>query len=330
MGSGQSRVSAYEVALLGRMLDPTRVAANEFTYRFHPVESCNMCGAPARDAAIIGRRLNSPQGMRPVRKAGITTTVARCGRCGLVFCNPIPIPLDVSQHYGTPPEDYWRAEYFDPSAAYFDEQIDRFFRLWQGDRKPKALDIGAGVGKAMASLSRRGFEVSGLEPSEPFYSRAIGQTGIDPELLQLTSIEDAQMPGERFDFLTFGAVLEHLYDPAAAIERALDWAAPNGLIHVEVPSARWLTSRLANLAYRLQGLDYSANVSPMHVPYHLYEFTSDCFHQHARRAGYEVVGRRVFVGRTFLPRPFDAVGARVMQATNTGMQLEVWLRKPAN
>jgi hypothetical protein len=34
-------------------------------------------------------------------------------------------------------------------------------------------------------------------------------------------------------------------------------------------------------------------------------------------------------GRTFLPARLDKLGARVMAATGTGMQLEVWLRKPA-
>lgn len=306
-----------------------RVGPSEFTYRFRAMESCNMCGAPSGDARVLGRRLNSPQGVRPTRRVGVTTTVVRCVRCGLVYCNPMPIPLEVAQHYGTPPEEYWRAEYFDPSDAHFHAQIDRFFDLWQGGSSPRALDVGAGVGKTMASLLGRGFDAFGLEPSEPFYTRAIEHTGIEPARLQLSTLEDARYPAELFDLVTFGAVLEHLYDPASAIELALAWTAPNGLIHIEVPSARWLTSRLANLAYRLQGLDYSSNVSPMHVPYHLYEFTPDCFREHARRARYEVIGHRFFVGRTFLPRLFDAVGARLMRATNTGMQLEIWLRKPA-
>jgi SAM-dependent methyltransferase len=302
------------------------VVSSESTYRFHSVESCKMCAAPARDASVIGRRLNGPQGLRPTRRVGITTTVARCGRCGLVFCNPMPVPLEVSQHYDTPPEEYWRAEYFHAADGYFDAQIDRFFSLWQAGGKPKALDIGAGVGKAMASLSRRGFDVYGLEPSQAFHSRAL-ERGVERDRLQLSTMEDARFPAGHFDFVSFGAVLEHLYDPAAAIELALRWTAPGGIIHLEVPSARWLTARLANLAYRLQGLDYCSNVSPMHVPYHLYEFTPACFEHHARRAGYEVAGRRYFVGRTFMPRLLDAVGARIMRATNTGMQLEVWLRK---
>ena len=49
---------------------------------------------------------------------------------------------------------------------------------------------------------------------------------------------------------------------------------------------------------------------------------------HARRAGYEIVEKRFYPATTFLPRPVDGMATRIMTATDTGMQLEVWLRKP--
>jgi hypothetical protein len=248
----------------------------------------------------------------------------------LIYADPLPIPVDLGQHYDKPPEEYWHEHYFNEADHYFGSQIDTFFHLWNGSGyvQPTALDVGAGLGKAMRSMAQRGLDAFGLEPSETFHARAL-EMGVEPGRLQLSSIEEADYPSDRFDFVTFGAVLEHLYDPASAIERALAWTRERGLMHIEVPSARWLTSRLGNLAYRLQGLDYSANISPMHVPYHLYEFTLTSFQEHARRAGYEVADHRRMTGRTFLPARLDKLGARVMAATGTGMQLEVWLRKPA-
>jgi len=87
-----------------------------------------------------------------------------------------------------------------------------------------------------------------------------------------------------------------------------------------------LVARLLNLAYRVRGLDYVTNLSPMHPPYHLYEFTLESFVQHGRRTSYSVVDHRFYVCETFLPRVVDRLANRVMTATNTGMQLEVWLR----
>ena len=57
---------------------------------------------------------------------------------------------------------------------------------------------------------------------------------------------------ESFDFISFGAVLEHLYDPDFAISRALQWLKPDGLIHLEVPSANWLVRRSVNAYFRLR------------------------------------------------------------------------------
>jgi SAM-dependent methyltransferase len=234
--------------------------------------------------------------------------------------------VNLAQHYARPPEEYWRADAIsDNRPEYFGFESDRFRELWSGTGTPRALDVGAGLGKAMLGLQRRGFDVFGLEPSAPFRDRAIAN-GIDPDRLQLASLEAADYEPASFDFVTFGAVLEHLQDPAAALDRAVRWSAPQALIHAQVPSADWLLARLLNLAHRVRGSDYVTNLSPMHPPYHLYEFTLDSFVRHGRQSGYGVVDHRFYPAETFLPPRADRLANRLMAATNTGMQLEVWLR----
>jgi SAM-dependent methyltransferase len=235
------------------------------------------------------------------------------------------VPQSLAQHYDRPPERYWASSYVESQAGSFEAEPIRFRQLWDGSRVPRALDVGAGLGKAMASLERCGFDTYGIEPSAAFRDRAAAN-GIDPDRLHLSSVEDAEFEAGSFDFVTFGAVLEHLQDPAAALTTAVGWLAVGGLIHAEVPSAKWLLSRLLNLANRVRGLDYVTNLSPMHPPYHLYEFTLDSFIQHGQRASYRVVDHRFYVASTFLPRPLDRLADRVMTATDTGMQLKVWLR----
>jgi hypothetical protein len=294
-------------------------------YALVEVEQCNMCAAPVSTAKVLGRRLSRSQGLRPTRVIGVSTTVMRCEECGLVFTNPLPTPHDIGQHYETPPEDYWKPHYFEGASDYFSHQIETFSRLRAGDGRPVALDIGAGIGKCMRSLTAHGFEAHGLEPSAAFRQAAIDRGDIDPNRLTLGAIEDASYEPGKFDFVTFGAVLEHLPDPAGCIERAMIWLAPGGLMHIEVPSSDWLTARLVNLVYRVQGLDYVANLSPMHPPYHLYEFTPDSFHRHGQRAGYVVAYEKRYAATTFLPGP-DRWWQTFMDHTGTGMQLETWLR----
>ncbi len=300
-----------------------------FSYEFVEVNARNMCGTPAAEARVLGRRMNRSQGLRPTRRVGIATTVVKCRSCDLVFSNPLPVPPLLTQHYGVPPESYWTEAYFVQQDDYFSGQIGRYLQLSGATSGAglRALDIGAGVGKCMRALERAGFEAIGIEPSAPFYERALRDLGVSPSQLALTMLEDAEFAAGSFDFVTLGAVLEHLYDPAGSIEKALHWAKPGGLIHIEVPSSKWLTNKISNLAYALQGLDYVSNISPMHSPFHLYEFGLRSFEHNAKILNYEIAHHEYVVCSTYLPRALDLIFRPIMAATDTGMQLEIWLRK---
>ena len=126
-------------------------------------------------------------------------------------------------------------------------------------------------------MNSAGFDTYGLEPSETFREMAISKMKIDDEKLKLGGVEDLDYPKESFDFITFGAVLEHLYHPAENLKKATEWLKPGGIIHAEIPSSNWLISKLLNLYYSLKGTNYVSNLSPMHVPFHLYEFSEKSF-----------------------------------------------------
>jgi SAM-dependent methyltransferase len=294
---------------------------------FSTFAECEMCGAPASDARVLGRRLNARQGLRPRRASGITTTIHRCRHCGLVFANPMPLPRDMADHYAVDPSEYWADATTAPEPGYFEEEIATFRRLWTGrDSAATALDLGAGLGKAMVKLSRHGFDAYGVEFSAPFREAAITENGIPGDRLLLGRIEDVGFDRASFDFITFGAVLEHLPAPSSAIERALGWLRPGGLIHIEVPSANWLMARVLDRIYQLQGLDYTCHLSPLHVPFHLFEFTVQSFERHAERLGYQLAEHRHHVCDTFAPRWISPMLTRVMELSRTGLELEVWLR----
>jgi SAM-dependent methyltransferase len=297
-----------------------------YTYRFEPVSACVMCGSSK--AKTLGRRLNGHQGLRPRHNVGVAATVVRCEQCGLIYSNPRPVPESLEQHYDRPPEDYWRETQLQENDEHPGIPIARFRQLWSGSEPPRALDVGAGLGQTMVELSREGCDTWGCEPSAAFRDRAI-ERGVSGDRLQLAAVEDADYEPAAFDLISFGAVLEHVRDPASSLERALGWLAPGGLMFVEVPSARWLMARLLNIAYRAQGLDYLTNLSPMHPPYHLYEFTLDAFVLHGRSAGYKVSGYEFVPCETFLPGVLTPITQRIMAATDTGMQLQLWLAPSA-
>ncbi len=301
--------------------------SGKLRYTFVPVEECDMCGSPTSEHRVIGRRSNGHQGAFPKRKPGLSVSVSKCRRCSLVFANPMPVPFDLQDHYGIPPEVYWKDEYFQVSDTYFSDVIAKHRELGGSVPGMTALDIGAGLGKAMIALERAGFETYGIEPSIPFHERAISRMGRDPERLLGVGVEQAEFSPGQFDFITFGAVLEHLYDPSASLTKALEWLKPGGLIHIEVPSSRWLIGRIINTVYRVQGSDLVGNISPMHAPFHLYEFGVPSFEMNGTRLGYQVAFHEHMVCDTYLPRFLDPVLKPLMRATGTGMQLSIWLKK---
>jgi len=286
-----------------------------------------MCGSDTKNHIVMGRRLNRPQGRKPKKKIGISTTIVKCTDCNLIYSNPMPVPGNIEDHYGIPPESYWREEYFQLSDSYFQLEINKLKTLMKIEPGSKALDIGAGIGKSMIALERARFDAYGIEPSEPFYDRAIKKMGIKEDRIKHASLENAEFPANTFDFITFSAVLEHLYAPGASIEKAMNWLKPNGLMHIEVPSSKWLINKLVNYYYKYTGTDYVANLSPMHRPFHLYEFGLESFHKNSKINNFEVAAYEYFVCPTHMPKSLDFILKPYMERTKTGMQLTVWLRK---
>lgn len=301
--------------------------SNQKRYYFYHIDNCNMCGSKTDTHKILGKRLNGSQGKNPKKKIGITTTIVKCTDCGLIYSNPQPVPFDIQDHYGVPPENYWKENYFTITDNYFQGEIERLKKILDFKDGMKSLDIGAGLGKQMIALSKSGFETYGFEPSKQFYERAISKMGINPDRLKLGMIEEVEYPENYFDFISFGAVLEHLYDPSDSILKALKWLKPKGIIHIEVPSSDWLIGKIINLYYKLKGTDYVGNLSPMQEPYHPYEFNLKSFQVHSKKYDYELAFHEYYVCQTFMPKIADYFLKPYMELTNTGMQLCVWLRK---
>ena len=297
------------------------------TYQFFHHQFCEMCGSDSSNFKILGKRLSQSQGRNPKMKPGITVSVWRCQNCNLVFTNPMPIPGNISDHYETPPESYWKDSYFTVDSSYFSYQIQKIKEI-----RPDTytvLDIGAGIGKAMVSMSNAGFDTWGIEPSEAFCKMAFERMDIPRDRLLRQSVEEAEFPKEKFDFISFGAVLEHLYHPSESIKKVLRWLKPGGIVYGEIPSSKYLMTHLQNTYYKFKGMDYVANLSPMHVPFHLYEFSSDSFSQLGKRLSFEVAETNHFVGPIYggIPKSIQKPLKKYMKKKNSGMQLEVWLRK---
>lgn len=298
-----------------------------YSYNFQNIEKCFFCHAWIEDLYVLGKRLNTSQGKNPSRKKGITTTIVKCKKCGLIFPNPQPIPINLQDHYGISPDAYWSDDYFKIVSNYLDSFILQMNKIQLIKKDAKILDVGAGIGKAMIEFERNGYDVYGIEPSRSFYQFAIDKMNISKEKIKNEAIENSTFEENQFDVITMFAVLEHLYDPARAVEQVLKWLKPGGLLFIEVPSSNWFIGKLINFYYKITFQGYVGNLSPMHSPYHLFEFSKKSFEYHSKINNYEIATYNYYVCETFLPKFFDPILKSYMKATNTGMELAIWLRK---
>ncbi len=101
----------------------------------------------------------------------------------------------------------------------------------------RVLDAGAGRGRLVAELRRRGFDAGGID-------RAARGAGGAVERRSIAEHEDAGL-----DAVVLWHVAEHLDAPLAALERVAGWLAPGGLVLLGVPNSGSLQARLAGPAW---------------------------------------------------------------------------------
>lgn len=304
-------------------------SSNSIKYKYKGITTCNMCNSDVTNHENIGERLNCHQGLNPKKKEGICVKVYRCSNCGVVYSNPMPIPESIQDHYGVPPESYWNKQNFEMPAGYFKAELDQLESIIGDLRNKKALDIGAGLGLGMVAMQLRGMDVYGIEASVPFYKRAIEKMNISKDKLKCELIENTDYKSNSFDFVNFGAVLEHFYDPSECILKGMRWLKQGGIMYIEVPSSNYLVTKLLNKYYRIRGMSYVSNLSPMHPPFHLHEFLEKSFITHSvnNKNLYSIVRCKYIPCTAYMPGILDKLLIWYMEKTKTGMQLCIFLKK---
>ena len=302
--------------------------------RFQEINSCNACGADTIESKVLGSRLDKQQGWKPWNKTGVATTVCQCIKCGLIYANPLPTLSSLEETYAIDPADYWNVNSlsYDSNEGYFSREVVKAVQLLRlaspSKSNLRALDIGAGAGKAMRALMDHNFAVDGIEPIPSFREVAIKVNNINPENIIVSTIEEFLPLKEYYDFITFGAVLEHLQNPFNSLLKAYEALAPGGIIHAEVPNSNWLIAQIADMIYRLRITHYTTHLSPLHSPFHLYEFTDRSLIALAKRLGLEIASLEFLVcSQPNIPSIAQPLLRRIMHRTNSGMQISVFLRK---
>ena len=169
--------------------------------------------------------------------------LVRCPRCRLAFVSP-RLRQEALQRV------YDDVGYFEGGVYGADHSTAmRLQRTWTDGRLdllpppsagPRLLEVGCGYGLFLAAARDRGYDVAGVELSQPAARHAREAFGLAVEQGQLA---EAKLSG-RFDVITAWDTLEHVPDPVAFLRTARGLLADDGVLAFSTPYFSSLPARL--------------------------------------------------------------------------------------
>jgi 2-polyprenyl-3-methyl-5-hydroxy-6-metoxy-1,4-benzoquinol methylase len=208
----------------------------------------------------------APALTRPCPLCGGTNTSAflrknelplvRCADCSMIYVNPVPAEMANGVFYDSAGGEYLSSDKLssDYSPVRFERELRHFRR-----RCPRGsvLDVGCSSGGFLHQLKTRfpnDYQILGTDVSRAplAYAEKMGVPVVRDNFLTHDF-------SERFDAITFWAVMEHLFEPEKFLRKAVSILKPGGLCFMLVPNMKSLAVRLLGAKYRY--------VFPEHINY---------------------------------------------------------------
>jgi SAM-dependent methyltransferase len=214
--------------------------------------------------------------------------IESCDGCGLLRTNPQLEPESIAGYY---PSSYGSlcsaGDATRGVAGRFVRQAVRLphvLRFGDISRTPPAaegadhlLDIGCGVGRSLAQMTRLGWDPWGIEPRGAAARTACERLGVPDSRIFIGTAEEAEFPENMFDLVTMAHVLEHLSDPVGVLDKIHRWLRPRGELRIWLPNVASLESRVFGRLWA--GLD---------VPRHLSHFSPETIRRALEGSGFSI------------------------------------------
>ncbi|MDP9075103.1 MAG: class I SAM-dependent methyltransferase [Actinomycetota bacterium] len=293
------------------------------SFRLEPID-CPICGPGPK------KRLGLRGGRSHRYGLGVETTIVVCRSCGLLFPDPFPYPLNPQKLYGDPAKYF---EHHDEAGHIANhEAIVAGIAARSHVAAPVIVDVGSGRGELLAAAKKAGLDAVGLELSTTFIGYARDRHGV--EVLRETIEEHSLSYPTRYDAVAFSAVLEHLYDPAAAIAAAARLSRPGAVLYLDLPCEPNLLTRVHRVGARLSRSDAVLNLSPTFTPYHVFGFNPASLERLLAQHGFVIEDCRIWAAPAVPSRGgLDAVRAAAATTLNRlanhigqGSNMVVWAR----
>ncbi|MBC7900078.1 MAG: class I SAM-dependent methyltransferase [Saprospiraceae bacterium] len=290
-------------------------------------QNCPIC--EIKPTKYVGKR----GGASHRENQGVETEIWACGKCGLIFPNPMPYPIGgLGQHYEVDADQYFQGHdklgKLD-NAAGLVEQAEKLL-----GRKGRLLDVGVGRGEILIAAKERGWDVEGVEPSESFADYAEKRIGVK---IWRQPVEEAEIPEAEFDVVILAAVLEHLYNPDEIMLKISRILKPGGFLYLDVPNEKGLYFRVGNVYQKMRGRKWCVNLAPTFSPFHVFGFGAKSLIAILRKHGFEPKVWTVYGGTSMVSMRGGVFGklesvassliTRISNLGNMGTYIETWAVK---
>jgi 2-polyprenyl-3-methyl-5-hydroxy-6-metoxy-1,4-benzoquinol methylase len=173
--------------------------------------------------------------------------LVRCSNCAMIYVNPVPMEMATGVFYDAAGDEYLSQEKLE--SDYADVRFERELRIFRAHcPKGSVLDVGCSSGGFLYQLKKRysdDYQILGTDVSQAPLDHAakMGVPILKGEFL-------AQTIEEKFDAVTFWAVMEHLSDPMSFLKKAACVLKPGGRCFILTPNMNSLAVKLLGAKYR--------------------------------------------------------------------------------
>ena len=214
------------------------------------MSTCAACGAEGLVPHLKVAGDAGPDGLIPTTdKFGTALAdIVRCPACGHRQTDPMPADAVLESAYAdAASEDYVAEEAGQRETAR--RALMRIEELLTpvpipptngGPRHRTLLDLGCWVGFLLSEAAERGWQASGVEPSQFASQFARDKLGLDVHTGDLLTTD---LPLRHYDAIVMGDVIEHLPRPGEALDRMAELLRPGGIAWLALPDAGSVVAR---------------------------------------------------------------------------------------
>ncbi len=191
-------------------------------------------------------------------------SVAQCIECGLKRTYPLPNQDEIKKYYQS--EEYISHTSTNKGLVnklYLTIRNHTLKRKYSWIKKygkgTSLLDFGAGSGHFISFMNRKGFNTTGIEPSDNARKHCKENFAVD--LFDETHLD--KIPERSLDVITMWHVLEHIHDPSQLLDKFTRLLKKNGRIFIAVPNFESFDSKF-----------YKNHWAALDLPRHIHHFTN--------------------------------------------------------